>query len=84
MNLISGSFILILSSVCLAEPNYTEAQNKLAEGIYIASGIQQNINNYGKYLESQVNKEYKPVIGWTFSALDVIVKQRIEFKMRFK
>lgn len=82
MNFVFVSFILI-ASVCQADDRYTEAQNKLAEGIYIASGIQYNLNNYGKYLESQVNKEYRPVLGWTFSAIDVIVKQRIELKMRF-
>lgn len=69
--------------MCLADNKYVEAQNKLAEGIYIATGIQNNLNNYGKYLESQVDKEYRPVLGWTFSAIDVIVKQRIELKMRF-
>lgn len=76
----------MISTVCLADSNtakYIEAQNKLAEGIYISTGIQQNLNNYTKYLEEQVDREYRPLLGWTFSTIDVIIKGRIEYKVRF-
>lgn len=76
--------IILITSVCHAGDKYSEAQNKLAEGVYIYTGIQDNLNNYGKYLESQVDKKYRPFLGFTFSTLDIIIKQRIEINMRFK
>lgn len=84
MNLKICSIILLITSVSKSNTiDYTEAENKLAEGIYIASGLRDNLNNYSKYLENQVDKKYKPILGWTFSTIDVIIKQRIELNLRF-
>jgi hypothetical protein len=77
---------LLISSKCFSYTNnekYIEAQNKAAEALYKSTGLESNINKYGKSLEDSVDKEYRPILGWTFKALESIVKGRIEYKVRF-
>ena len=72
---------IMLFNLLFASNNYSEALDTAGKLLYDRSQLKISLDNYAHNLEySLINKDFKPIVGTTFKLLDVIIKEKIEWR----